>query len=292
MRVSNTTIFMDIVIYINMGDNIGEVIDIESLVKKLKENKDRFVILALTLKDTPDSEKTMLKRFLKSKYKNYPNITFIYYCAKEKDLGRISILKKDKSQYPYLYHIHNVTTLFVIVNNVTEQNAYESFSKVKEYYDNDKQKFLENINDKNDSNKKVADTKIKKASEELNDSDNDNSFDYDENEAPGDDDDEAEEAYNQEKKKEELQKQQIEQLLKTQKEMQYENKKTLDMKKIEQKKMFDKVVFMHTKAKEYEIQFAKDIANRKIKEYESKEKEQIKEAENKKSKNNKNKKKK
>ena len=122
--------------------NIWEIVTVNDLVKILKEHENRFCVVALTLQDTPISDIKMIKKFLKDYAKIYRNLTFLYLKVADKDLGRISILKKDREEYPYIYHIYNISDIFVSVNRVNKQTLYESMNAVEKYYKKDLENML------------------------------------------------------------------------------------------------------------------------------------------------------
>ena len=76
--------------------NIWEVINLNDLVKILKENEKKFVIVGLCLENSELEIKKSVKKFLKTYSKIYPNITFLYYNVSVKDLGRISLITKNE----------------------------------------------------------------------------------------------------------------------------------------------------------------------------------------------------
>ena len=120
-----------------MSQNIWEIVTVNDLVKILKEKEKKFVIVALTLKDTPVEIVKLIKKFLKDYSKKYKNLTFLYYKVNDKDLGRISLLHKDKLEYPFVYHIYDINNIFVSVNRVNKNTLFESMNAVEEYYKKD-----------------------------------------------------------------------------------------------------------------------------------------------------------
>jgi hypothetical protein len=120
-----------------MSQNIWEIVTVNDLVKILKEKEKKFVIVALTLKDTPIETVKLIKKFLKDYSKKYKNLTFLYYKVNDKDLGRISLLNKDKLEYPFVYHIYDINNIFVSVNRVNKNTLFESMNAVEEYYKKD-----------------------------------------------------------------------------------------------------------------------------------------------------------
>jgi len=120
-----------------MSQNIWEIVTVNDLVKILKEKEKKFVVVALTLKDTPLEIVKLIKKFLKDYSKKYKNLTFLYYKVNDKDLGRISLLHKDKLEYPFVYHIYDINNIFVSVNRVNKNTLFESMNAVEEYYKKD-----------------------------------------------------------------------------------------------------------------------------------------------------------
>ena len=95
------------------AQNIWEVINLNDLVKILKENEKKFVIVGLCLENSASEIKKSVKKFLKTYSKLYQNITFLYYNVSVKDLGRISLITKNTEEYPFIYHIYDVSNIFV-----------------------------------------------------------------------------------------------------------------------------------------------------------------------------------
>lgn len=114
--------------------NIWEVVTINDLIKIIKENPQKFVILALVLNSTPKSLQVYIKKFLKQKAKVFPNMTFLYHKVSSKDLGKISLLDKNINQYPLMYHIYDVNNIFIKITNAVQETIVEAFSKGEEYY--------------------------------------------------------------------------------------------------------------------------------------------------------------
>jgi hypothetical protein len=124
--------------------NIWEIVTLTDLIKILKENENKFVIVAITLESTPQNIIKTIKKFLKTYAKIYENLTFLYYRASDKDLGRSSLLIKNPDEYPFVYHVYNTKDIFVSVNRANETTIYEAFTAVEEYYKKDLQAYLIN----------------------------------------------------------------------------------------------------------------------------------------------------
>ena len=138
-----------------MNQNIWEIVVVNDLVKILKKNENKFVIVALTLQDTPNDVIKVIKKFLKDSAKIYKNLTFMYLQVSDKDLGRISIIKKDRSEYPYIYHIYNITDIFVSVNRANKKTIYESMTAVEEYYKKDMENKLNPTQPEQDNSEEI-----------------------------------------------------------------------------------------------------------------------------------------
>jgi hypothetical protein len=140
--------------------NIWEIVTVNDLVKILKEHENKFVIIGLTLQDTPIDMSKIIKKFLKDYSKIYKNITFLYLNVLDKDLGRINIIKKDKSEYPFVYHIYNTSDIFVSVNRVNKQTLYESMYAVEKYYKKDLENYLSSLPTKNTNNNVIINNNL------------------------------------------------------------------------------------------------------------------------------------
>jgi len=117
--------------------NIWEIVTLNDLVKILKSSEKKFVIVAITLDSTPKNIIKELKKFLVHYSEIYKNLTFLYYKADKKDLGRISFLSKNEDEYPFVYHIYDTSEIFVSVNRANGDSILEAFNAVEEYYKKD-----------------------------------------------------------------------------------------------------------------------------------------------------------
>ena len=71
------------------NNNLLEIIKFDDLLKKLREGENKFIVLAVTLDETQESIKIMLRKFIKEKSKIYPKVTFLYYKLQKNDLGKL-----------------------------------------------------------------------------------------------------------------------------------------------------------------------------------------------------------
>ncbi len=205
--------------------NIWEIVTLTDLIKILKENENKFVIVAITLESTPQTIIKSIKKFLKKYAKIYENLTFLYYQANVKDLGRSSLLVKNVDEYPFVYHVYNTKDIFVSVNRANENTIYEAFTAVEEYYKKDLQAFLLNKNDKNDNvNNNVNNTdndKEDKSNIVINQNNMNSNLEVDEQQAD------------------------------------------IERRALEHQKLLDRIVLFEEKKKDYNIKFLGDIQKRK-----------------------------
>jgi len=131
--------------------NIWEVTTVSDIVKILKSNPKKFVILGLSLASAPKTEHKTIKKFLKEKAKLYPNMTFLFYKVESNDLGKISLLDSNVDTYPWIYHVYDSNNIFIKVNNANEETIYKSFEAGEQYYKKDLDEYLDNNNTTNKS---------------------------------------------------------------------------------------------------------------------------------------------
>ena len=122
--------------------NIWEVVCVSDLIKILKDSTLQFVIVGIVLESTPKTIQTEIKRFLKEKAKLFANMKFLFFRANTKDLGKISLLDKDESQYPYIYHVFDTSNIFIKVNCANKQTIYEAFKAGEQYYIDNLKKYI------------------------------------------------------------------------------------------------------------------------------------------------------
>jgi len=122
--------------------NIWEVVCVSDLIKILKDSPLQFVIVGIVLESTPKTIQTEIKRFLKEKAKIFPNMKFLFFRANTKDLGKISLLDKDETQYPYVYHVFDTSNIFIKVNCANKQTIYEAFKAGEQYYIDNLKKYM------------------------------------------------------------------------------------------------------------------------------------------------------
>lgn len=124
--------------------NIWEVTTVSDIVKILKSNPKKFVILGLSLANSPKQEHKLIKKFLKDKAKIYPNMTFLFFKVEKNDLGKISLLDSNVDTYPWVYHVYDYNNIFIKVNNANEETIYKSFEAGEQYYKKDLEEYMDN----------------------------------------------------------------------------------------------------------------------------------------------------
>jgi len=150
--------------------NIWEIVTLNDLVKILKSSEKKFVIAAITLDSTPKNIIKTLKKFLVHYAEIYKNLTFLYYKADKKDLGRISFMSKNEDEYPFVYHIYDTSEIFVSVNRANGDSILEAFNAVEEYYKKDLNSYL---SEKSETDKTYKTDKTEKSNITINSNLND-----------------------------------------------------------------------------------------------------------------------
>ena len=145
--------------------NIWEVTTVSDIVKILKSNPKKFVILGLSLSSALKTEHKIIKKFLKDKAKLYPNITFLFFKVEKNDLGKISLLDSNIDTYPWIYHVYDCSNIFIKVNNANEETIYKSFDAGEQYYKKDLEEYMNNNTVNNTVNK--SDNKIENKTEDI-----------------------------------------------------------------------------------------------------------------------------
>ena len=149
--------------------NIWEVVNLNDLVKILKENEKKFVVIGLCLENNSDDIKKSVKKFLKTYAKIYKNLTFLYYNVQLKDLGRISLITKNVEEYPFIYHVYDVSNIFVSVNRANNQTMYEAMKAVEEYYKKDMVNFIQKQHIINEPNNELNNEPNNEPNNQMND---------------------------------------------------------------------------------------------------------------------------
>jgi len=222
--------------------NIAEVTHVEGIESLLKNSPTRFIILACTLKSTPNDTKIYIRKWLKTTSKKFSNILFLYFCASTKDLGKMSLLPDDVNGYPFIYHIVDVKNILVKVNNANSETIRDSFDQVKEYYIKDMEDSLVKGNNEDEE---ISDNECDDANEGIKSNKEDNT------------EDNTEDIKENIKGSEELKNDNMAKLILKQREM-------LQNSQTEQKKLVEKVEILNTSAEKFRKKFLKDIKKRKL----------------------------
>jgi hypothetical protein len=122
-------------------NNIWEVVTVPDLIKIIKENPEKFVILSLVLDSTPKITQTFIKKFIKDKSKKFPNMTFLYFKVSKRDMGKFSLIETNQDVYPLIYHIYDINNIFIKVTSAVKDTIIEAFDKGSEYYLKDLEKY-------------------------------------------------------------------------------------------------------------------------------------------------------
>ncbi len=222
--------------------NIWEVVCVSDLIKILKDSSLQFVIVGIVLESTPKTIQTEIKRFLKEKAKIFPNMKFLFFRANTKDLGKISLLDRDETQYPYIYHVFDTSNIFIKVNNANKQTMYEAFKVGEQYYiDNLKKYIAEKEKQDNDDNTQDNISVVKQVSQKSSPETNKTTN------KPSESSNQISQLQN-----EEWAKQQIE----------------LES----QQKNIEKTITLQQRAKDFNLELLKDIQQRKVEESKKKKK--------------------
>ena len=243
-----------------MSANIWEVTQLDKLIKLLKENTEKFVILSLVLESSPKEDRKMIIKFMKDKCKEFPNITFVLYTVKLHEMSKFDLFKKTQvEEYPYVFHIYDTINIYITIEKADDVALYEIFEddKVKKTYQDDLKDFLNSTKSTPESENKHTSQRFLTPLQTPTSSNQQNS-DL--------------------KPLQHAQKIQQEQQIKTHLNAQQNNPQSLsqsqsfnqivqppqeDPKIIEQKKLLQKLIIYKKKIDEYNTDFLQEIKNRK-----------------------------
>ena len=143
----------------------------DDLLFNIKSNK--IVVIGLVLNETEQSIKLMIRKYLKNKSREYPNVVFLYFVARNEDLGKIGdLLTTDTTKYPQLWHIYDVKNLLTKVTAIDDTTLMDkSFDEVHKFYkeydpNKEKTEDVENIDDLHENNNVEQD--VENTQEEQN----------------------------------------------------------------------------------------------------------------------------
>lgn len=267
-------------------NNIWKVLDLKDLIALLKKSVKKHLMLGIVLETTVEKNTKTILSFMKSKHKEYPNVTFVLFIAKAQDLGKLDkILDKNKTSYPKIFFLYNTKEILVQIVDVNDVEIIkEAYAIVEPYYKKDKIKFLLNKDsqDKNKEEEEEEENKNDEAGDDYNDDDNNNDnevenkidnkiHDFNFDDLLDDDFDKEEIIENTAKPTTSVKKQSPS----------IDNNMTLIHQKelLEKKKLFEKILLMNEKSKEFTITLLEDIKNRARQEEEEKLREKEKEIE-------------
>lgn len=234
-------------------NNITEVKYSSDIISILKRSKQRFVIVAVTLKDTPNYLKVQLRRWLKTYSKHYPNIMFVYFCADRSDLGSMGVIPEDTSLYPCMWHIVDMKDIAGKIYNANAESATDLFNdkSLKPYYIKDLERYM--LGDDEDDEIPVKKTKKKgKSSKSNKSSTGDDEISNDECDNVETDHDSKSNAnmINMNKQKGEV-------------DMVTKQKEMFRKKQLEKMKLLEKLKIMNASSEKFINKFMKDIKKRK-----------------------------
>jgi hypothetical protein len=208
-------------------NNLWEVISFDDLLYFLRKSKDSHIMLGMVLKSTDDDIKSMIRTFLKHKSRIFPNVTFLYFVAKNCDLGKLGgLIDKDVSNYPYMFNIYNIRDILIKISNIESMEDLEKgFAEIEPDYQLHKKHFLQHFLSENNDE---SDNEI--GSHELSGPDAGNN---------------AEQFKEQMKKQMELQAEKQQQSLS------------------DKKRLLDKILLLKASSEQYQLEFVQDIVKRK-----------------------------
>ncbi len=237
----------------NTNQNLLHIANRDHLISYLLDTKEKFVVLALVLIDTPDQTKVIIRKHIKEKSKLYPNVIFLYCSLKKDDCGKVwNLLPEDESKYPIICHVYDIEKKLGEVFKFKDRSSLSGseflFTKFHDYYINfnphAKQKQEEIKQQQNQQNQHQTSTI---SDQDKQKQDNENVYDNENNV----EDDEFYNISGNEIKKQNTQ--QIQEVYKP------------DIA-TERKKLIEKINFIKQAAEEFKTSFIKDIQKRKEKE--------------------------
>lgn len=210
-------------------ENIWELVSIDDLSRLIKNNPKRFIIVGLVIASTEERMKRQMKKLMKIKHKEFPNILFLYYCVKNGEFGRISLTDRPISEYPLMYGIYDIDQLLFIVKAANENTIYEVFEDegIQKIFLHNRQQFMEGLKQKNNVQKDEINNDDDNIDEPINDNSDSN---HDENKESID---------------------------------MPQNKPNPKNMLMEQKKLLDKILLIKKHADKFNLEFIKDIQERK-----------------------------
>ena len=116
-------------------NNLLQVVTMDDLLYLLGNGKNKIIVLSLVLPKSDETIKKKIKKFIKKKSEIYNSVLFLYYIVKNEDFDKISLITKNKLEYPKMCHIYNKTDLLLEVASIDNIEILESsFQKVDTHY--------------------------------------------------------------------------------------------------------------------------------------------------------------
>lgn len=248
--------------YKQMSKNLWQVINRDDLLYHLKSGEGRIIVLTLTLIDTDESIKSILRKYIKRKSEQYPNINFLYYAVRKEDMGKVgSLVPKDLNYYPVVYHIYNVKKLLGAVPSLDKSDKKmkeldDSFKDLDEYYKEFDPNFETDTNNKsNKSHGSSSDSNITNQQNQTNNFNESNSEEEDLSNVNNNTTKMIQEVMN--------------------KMGTNRNQPSQIDKNTEKKKLAEKIIFIKKKWQDYELSFFDEIKKRKKEELKLKNKTKL-----------------
>jgi hypothetical protein len=118
-----------------MSDNLFQALNFDDLLFLLKQASNSCVVLTLVLVNTDDKIKSLLRKYIKKKSLEFPNVMFLYYAVRDSDFSRGISYLDNKEKFPKMLHIRNFTELLIELETINDLELVNtSFEKLKELY--------------------------------------------------------------------------------------------------------------------------------------------------------------
>ena len=153
------------------GDNLWEIMKYDDLQYLLKRAKNKFVVLSIITSNTTSEIRKLMKLFIINRAKKYPKVTFLYYKAKDEDIGKKPpIFDDNRSSYPKLFNIWNSESNMKILSGIlsvdNSEILEESIAELDELYKNGTLPELDDDDDDEDEKDEKEERHIKQKNNE------------------------------------------------------------------------------------------------------------------------------
>lgn len=125
-----------------MSENIWQVDAFSDLVGFLKSGSTDYIVLSLVIKDSPQDVKSIIKKFIKRKAENFPNVMFLFYTVQPQDIGKINFIKGTKDSYPMMCYIETLSN-----EVMTYVEGIDGLDPLNECWEIVEKKFISNLNE-------------------------------------------------------------------------------------------------------------------------------------------------